>query len=222
MSPSTEVIFQQLCNTENSVLVSALRGHLSDLQDGVKELKSLWKEISQAKDKQLVLEARKSFSNEALQILLGKLSDVKAIEELKEKAQAYFKESQARKEAQEVNKGQAAGGVAGIEVVSEEMRSGTIQPLSFADLDLLDLLPLVFPHREALYKNDWSNSGALKEEHGGEFGGICELELPDKVVEVGDQIYTTTVHLLPSVVEIQASQTMSQQLAQAFAAKAML
>ncbi|KAG5336892.1 hypothetical protein C0989_011638, partial [Termitomyces sp. Mn162] len=76
--------------------------------------KSLWKQISQAKDKQLVLEARKSFSNKALQILSGKLSDAKTIEELKEKAGAYFKESQARKEVQEVNKGQAAGRVAGL------------------------------------------------------------------------------------------------------------
>ncbi|KAG5351029.1 hypothetical protein C0989_008258, partial [Termitomyces sp. Mn162] len=104
-----------LYNTENSVLVSALRGDLSDLQSRVQMVfkRSLWKQISQAKDKQLVLEARKSFSNKALQILLGKLSDAKAIEELKEKAWVYFKESQARKEAQEVNKGQTAGGVAG-------------------------------------------------------------------------------------------------------------
>ncbi|KAG5719201.1 hypothetical protein E4T56_gene11789 [Termitomyces sp. T112] len=134
MSPSTEVLFQQLYNTENSVLVSAIRGDLSDLQERVKQLKSLWKQISQAKDKQLVLEARKSFFNEALKILSGKLSDAKTIEELEEKAGAYFKESQARKAAQEVNKGQAGGGVAvglnqwlnfineGIEVVLEEMR----------------------------------------------------------------------------------------------------
>ncbi|KAG5715738.1 hypothetical protein E4T56_gene187 [Termitomyces sp. T112] len=115
MSPSTEVLFQQLYNTENSVWVSALRGDLSDLQGRVKELKSLWKQISQTKDKQLILEARKSFSNKVLQILLGKLSDAKAIEELKEKAWVYFKESQARKEAQEVNKGQTAGGVAEME-----------------------------------------------------------------------------------------------------------
>ncbi|KAG5719717.1 hypothetical protein E4T56_gene18504 [Termitomyces sp. T112] len=115
MSPSTEVLFQQLYDTKNSVLVSALRGDLSDLQSRVKQLKSLWKQISQAKDKRLVLEARKSFSIKALQILSGKLSDAKTIEELKEKAGAYFKESQARKEVQEVNKGQAAGRVAAID-----------------------------------------------------------------------------------------------------------
>ncbi|KAG5332578.1 hypothetical protein C0989_006831, partial [Termitomyces sp. Mn162] len=118
MSPSTEVLFQQLYDTENSVLVSALTGDLSNLQGRVKQLmvlkKSLWKQISQAKDKQLVLEARKSFSNQALQILSGKLLVAKAIEELKEKAGVYFKESQERKEAQEVNKGQAAGGVASL------------------------------------------------------------------------------------------------------------
>ncbi|KNZ81359.1 hypothetical protein J132_01217 [Termitomyces sp. J132] len=114
MSLSIEVLFQQLYNTENSLLVFALRGDLSDLQGRVKQL---WKQIFQAKDKQLVLEARKSFSNEALQILSGKLLDAKAIEELKEKAEVYFKESQAKKEAQEVDKGQAAGGLAAIDLL---------------------------------------------------------------------------------------------------------
>ncbi|KAG5348974.1 hypothetical protein C0989_006762 [Termitomyces sp. Mn162] len=91
-------------------------------------------------------------------------------------------------------------------------------PLPFADLDLLDPLPLAFPHREALYKDNQSSGGAPEEECGEEFGGVHELELPDKVVEVGDQIYATTIHLLLSVAEIWASQTTSQQLAQAFAA----
>ncbi|KNZ71639.1 hypothetical protein J132_08078 [Termitomyces sp. J132] len=59
-------------------------------------------------------------------------------------------------------------------------------PLSFADLDLLDPLPLAFPRRQALYKDDWSNGGAPEKEHGGEFGGICELELPDEAIEVGN------------------------------------
>ncbi|KAG5716871.1 hypothetical protein E4T56_gene3387 [Termitomyces sp. T112] len=54
--------------------------------------------------------------------------------------------------------------------------------------------------------------GAPEEEHEEEFGGIHELELPDKVVEVGGWIYATTIHLPPSVAEIQASQTTSQQL----------
>ncbi|KAG5731808.1 hypothetical protein E4T56_gene1532 [Termitomyces sp. T112] len=91
-------------------------------------------------------------------------------------------------------------------------------PLPFADLDLLDPLPLAFPCREALYEDDQSGSEALEEECRREFGGVHEPEFPDKVVEVGDQICATTVHPLPSVAEIQASQTMSQQLAQAFAA----
>ncbi|KAG5340563.1 hypothetical protein C0989_001168 [Termitomyces sp. Mn162] len=59
-------------------------------------------------------------------------------------------------------------------------------PLLFADLDLLDPLPLAFPYKEALYKDDWSSSKALKEGHGEEFGGIYELEFPDEAVEVGD------------------------------------
>ncbi|KAG5349802.1 hypothetical protein C0989_001820 [Termitomyces sp. Mn162] len=87
-------------------------------------------------------------------------------------------------------------------------------------MNLLDPPPLAFPHREALYKDDWSNGRAPEEEHGGEFGGICEPELLDEAIEAGDQIYVTTVHLLPSVAGIRASQTTFQQLAQAFAANA--
>ncbi|KNZ80886.1 hypothetical protein J132_03875 [Termitomyces sp. J132] len=94
-------------------------------------------------------------------------------------------------------------------------------PLPFADLDFLDLPPLAFPCREAFYKDNWSNSRAAEEECEGEFGGICKPELLVEVVEVGNQIYATTIHLLPSVVEIWASQTTSQWLAQAFAANAM-
>ncbi|KAG5717602.1 hypothetical protein E4T56_gene5438 [Termitomyces sp. T112] len=90
------------------------------------------------------------------------------------------------------------------------------------DLDLLDFPLLVFPCREALYEDDWSSGGAPEEEHGREFGGVHKPEFLDKAVEVGDWIYTTTIHLPPSVVEIWASQTMFQQLAQAFAANAML
>ncbi|KNZ71336.1 hypothetical protein J132_00020, partial [Termitomyces sp. J132] len=67
-----------------------------------------------------------------------------------------------------------------------------------------------------------SSGGAPEEECRREFGGVHEPEFPDKAVEVEDWIYATTIHLLPSVAEIQASQTMSQQLAQAFAANAML
>ncbi|KAG5729071.1 hypothetical protein E4T56_gene3114 [Termitomyces sp. T112] len=81
--------------------------------------------------------------------------------------------------------------------------------------------PLVFPCREALYKDEWSNGRALEEERGGEFGGIYELELRDEVIEAGDRIYITTVHPPPSVAEIRASQTTSQRLAQAFAANTM-
>ncbi|KAG5335691.1 hypothetical protein C0989_000712 [Termitomyces sp. Mn162] len=95
-------------------------------------------------------------------------------------------------------------------------------PLPFANLDLLDSPPLAFSCREALYKDDWSSSRALEEEHREEFGGIYKLELLDKAVEVEDQIYAIIVHLLPSVAEIWASQTTSQWLAQAFAANAML
>ncbi|KAG5716253.1 hypothetical protein E4T56_gene10843 [Termitomyces sp. T112] len=86
--------------------------------------------------------------------------------------------------------------------------------------NLLDPPPLVFPHREALYEDGQSSGGTLEEEREEEFGGIHELELLDKAVEVGDWIYATTIHLPPLVTEIQASQTTSQQLAQAFAANA--
>ncbi|KAG5349495.1 hypothetical protein C0989_003411 [Termitomyces sp. Mn162] len=87
-------------------------------------------------------------------------------------------------------------------------------------MNLLDPPPLAFPHREALYEDDWSDGGAPEEERGGEIGGIHEPELLDEAIEAGDQIYVTTVHLLPSIAGIRASQTMSQRLAQAFAANA--
>ncbi|KAG5349451.1 hypothetical protein C0989_003870 [Termitomyces sp. Mn162] len=81
--------------------------------------------------------------------------------------------------------------------------------LFFADLDLLDPLPLSFPHKVALYKNNWSSGGALEEELREEFGGICDLKLPDKAVKVGDWIYTTTLYSLLSAIEIWASQITS-------------
>ncbi|KAG6899757.1 hypothetical protein C0993_007183 [Termitomyces sp. T159_Od127] len=92
-----------------------------------------------------------------------------------------------------------------------------MQATSFADLNLWDLLLLVFPHREALYKNDQSSSRALEEELRGEFYGIHNSESSDEAIKVEDQIYATTLHLLSLIKEIQASQTTSQQLAQAFA-----
>ncbi|KAG5729875.1 hypothetical protein E4T56_gene13856 [Termitomyces sp. T112] len=90
--------------------------------------------------------------------------------------------------------------------------------LSYADLDLLDPLLLGFLCREALYKDNWSSGRAPEEELGGKFGGIHDLELPDKAVEVRDWIYATTLCSLPLTTEIQASQTTSQWLVQAFAA----
>ncbi|KAG6871283.1 hypothetical protein C0993_003551, partial [Termitomyces sp. T159_Od127] len=89
--------------------------------------------------------------------------------------------------------------------------------LLFADLDLLDPALLAFPYREALYENDCSSGRALKEELEGEFHGIHHLEFPDEAVEVGDQIYVTTLHPPLPIEEIHASQTTSQQLAQVFA-----
>ncbi|KAG5718729.1 hypothetical protein E4T56_gene2675 [Termitomyces sp. T112] len=74
--------------------------------------------------------------------------------------------------------------------------------LPYADLDLLSLPPLAFPHREALYK-DVQGIG-------------CES--PEGEGEVGDWIYATTLCPPPTVAEIQASQTTSQCLAEAFAA----
>ncbi|KAG5732399.1 hypothetical protein E4T56_gene11335 [Termitomyces sp. T112] len=82
-------------------------------------------------------------------------------------------------------------------------------PLLFANLNLLNPPPLAFPHRKALYKDNWSSGGALEEEHKEEFGGIHKLELLDKAVEVGDQIYATTIHSLLSIAELWASQTTS-------------
>ncbi|KAG5718720.1 putative E3 ubiquitin-protein ligase makorin-1 [Termitomyces sp. T112] len=59
-------------------------------------------------------------------------------------------------------------------------------PLLSTDLDLLYPPPLVFPCRETLYKDDWSNSRAPEEECRGEFGGVGELEFLDEAVKVRD------------------------------------
>ncbi|KAG5734827.1 hypothetical protein E4T56_gene629 [Termitomyces sp. T112] len=83
-------------------------------------------------------------------------------------------------------------------------------------------LPLAFPYREALYKDNWSSGGAPEEEGREEFSSVHKPELLEEAVELGDWIYTTTLYLLPSIVEIHASQTTSQQLAQVFAANSML
>ncbi|KAG6858208.1 hypothetical protein C0995_001768, partial [Termitomyces sp. Mi166 len=52
----------------------------------------------------------------------------------------------------------------------------------------------------------------------GEFISAPDSESPDKAIEVGDRIYAATLHPPPTAAEIQASQTPSQHLAQAFAA----
>ncbi|KAG6885074.1 hypothetical protein C0995_009603 [Termitomyces sp. Mi166 len=48
--------------------------------------------------------------------------------------------------------------------------------------------------------------------------GCEDSESPDEAIEVGDRIYAATLHPLPMAAEIQASQTPSQCLAQAFVA----
>ena len=91
--------------------------------------------------------------------------------------------------------------------------------IPFANLNLLDLLPLVFPHREALYEDNRHGSGEATMEDGreGEFLLAPDPELPDKAIEVGDRIYAMALHPPPLAEEIRASQTTSQRLAQAFA-----
>ncbi|KAG6892694.1 hypothetical protein C0993_003232, partial [Termitomyces sp. T159_Od127] len=103
--------------------------------------------------------------------------------------------------------------------VKEERRAGAQEcvairacragHLPFANLDLLDPPLLAFPCREALYKDDRSSSRAPEDELGGEFHGIHHLKLSDEVVEVGDQIYATTLHPPLPIKEIRASQTTS-------------
>ncbi|KAG5716918.1 hypothetical protein E4T56_gene8518 [Termitomyces sp. T112] len=92
--------------------------------------------------------------------------------------------------------------------------------LPYADLDLLSPPPLAFPYREALYE-DVQGVGCEspeEEEGGGEWTHTPDAESPDENIEVGDWIYATTLCLPPAVAEIQASQTTSQHLAEAFAA----
>ncbi|KAG5349654.1 hypothetical protein C0989_002510 [Termitomyces sp. Mn162] len=68
--------------------------------------------------------------------------------------------------------------------------------------DLLDPPPLAFSHREALYEDNQSGSRALEKEYRGEFRGTLNSEFLNKAVEVEDQIYTTTLHLPLSTMEI--------------------
>ena len=84
--------------------------------------------------------------------------------------------------------------------------------LPFSNIDLLDPPLLMFPHREALYKNVQSMGSALQGEDGRvcEFAGAPNPESPDEAIEVGDRIYATMLHPPPIEAEIQASQTTSQ------------
>ncbi|KAG6883902.1 hypothetical protein C0995_011366, partial [Termitomyces sp. Mi166 len=66
---------------------------------------------------------------------------------------------------------------------------------------------------KALYKDIQSIESETQLEDG------CEdSESPDEAIEVGDRIYAATLHPPPTAAEIQASQTPSQHLAQAFVA----
>ncbi|KAG5716189.1 hypothetical protein E4T56_gene10769 [Termitomyces sp. T112] len=80
--------------------------------------------------------------------------------------------------------------------------------------------PLASPHREALYEDVWGVGCESPEEKegGGDWTCTPDAESPDETIEVGDQIYATTLCLPPTVAEIWASQTTSQHLAEAFAA----
>ncbi|KNZ75238.1 hypothetical protein J132_03893, partial [Termitomyces sp. J132] len=92
--------------------------------------------------------------------------------------------------------------------------------LPYADLDLLSPSPLAFPHREALYEDvqGVGHEFPEEEEGEGEWTRTPDAESPDETIEVGDWIYATTLCPPPTVAEIQASQTTSQHLAEAFAA----
>ncbi|KAG6871553.1 hypothetical protein C0995_003153, partial [Termitomyces sp. Mi166 len=80
--------------------------------------------------------------------------------------------------------------------------------IPFADIDLLDSPPLVFPYREALYEDVQSMESETQLEDG------CEdSESPDEAIEVNDRIYAATLHPPPTATEIWASQTLSQCLA---------
>ncbi|KAG5735995.1 hypothetical protein E4T56_gene18367 [Termitomyces sp. T112] len=76
--------------------------------------------------------------------------------------------------------------------------------LPYADLDLLSPPPLAFPHREALYKDIWGvGCESPEEEEGeGEWTHTPDAEFPDETIEVGDQIYATTLCPPPTVAEI--------------------
>ncbi|KAG5719743.1 hypothetical protein E4T56_gene18558 [Termitomyces sp. T112] len=79
---------------------------------------------------------------------------------------------------------------------------------------------LAFPHREALYEDVQGAGCESPEEEEGEGEWTCtpDAESPDETIEVGDQIYATTLYPPLTVAEIWASQMTSQCLAEAFAA----
>ena len=84
--------------------------------------------------------------------------------------------------------------------------------LPFSNIDLLDSPPLAFPHREALYEDVRGIGCRSQLETGreGEFASTPDPKSPDKAIEVGDQIYATTLRLPLTKDEIRASQTTSQ------------
>ena len=92
--------------------------------------------------------------------------------------------------------------------------------LPFSNIDLLDPPPLAFPHREALYEDIQGVGCGSQLETGreGEFASAPDPKSLDKAIEVDDWIYATMLRPPPTKAKIQASQTTSQWLAQAFAA----
>ena len=85
-------------------------------------------------------------------------------------------------------------------------------------MDLLDPLSLAFPCKEAPHKDAPRERGDPKLEQAGGSGlpGTPEPETPDEVIEEGDQILAALPPQSLGTVEIHASQTTSQCLAEAF------
>ena len=79
-------------------------------------------------------------------------------------------------------------------------------------------LPLAFPHKEAPHKDAHKDRGdpKLEQASSSSLSETPEPDTPDKVIEEGDQILAALPPQSLDAVEICASQTMSQCLAEAF------
>ncbi|KAG6870069.1 hypothetical protein C0995_015402, partial [Termitomyces sp. Mi166 len=76
--------------------------------------------------------------------------------------------------------------------------------IPFADIELLNSPSLVFPYREALYKDVWGMGSETQQkgECESKFISALDSEFLDKAIEVSDRIYAATLCPLLMAAEI--------------------